>query len=68
MKFTFRLNKRKENKIHMNFFIFSVSMAILNIVSFFVNDNIIGYINLVIGCGCFFCSGMTLQRIVYENN
>lgn len=52
----------------MNFFIFLVSIAILNIVSFFVNDNIIGYINLVIGCGCFFCSGMTLQRIAYENN
>ena len=52
----------------MKFFIFVLSMAILNIVSFFVNDNILGYINLVIACGCFFCSGMTLQRIADENN
>ena len=52
----------------MKFFIFALSMAILNIVSFFLNDNILGYINLVIACNCFFCSGMTLQRIAYENN
>ena len=44
-------------------------MAILNIISFFTNSSIIGgYINLIIGCGCFFCSGMTLQRIADENN
>lgn len=52
----------------MKIFIFELSMAILNIVSFFLNDNILGYINLVIACGCFFCSGMTLQRIVDENS
>lgn len=52
----------------MKFFIFALSMAILNIVSFFVNDNILGYINLVIACDCFFCSGMTLQRITDENS
>ena len=53
----------------MTFFIFSLLMAILNIISFFINESILGgYINLVIGCGCFFCSGMTLQRIADENN
>lgn len=52
----------------MKFFIFSLLMAILNIISFFMNNNILGYINLVISCGCFFCSGMTLQRIADENN
>ena len=52
----------------MKFFIFGFLMAILNIVSFFLNDNILGYINLVIACGCFFFSGMELQRIADENN
>ena len=52
----------------MKFFIFGLLMAILNIISFFMNDNILGYINLIIACGCFFCSGMTLQRIADENN
>ena len=53
----------------MTFFIFSLLMAILNIISFFINESILGgYINLIIGCGCFFCSGMTLQRIADENN
>ena len=53
----------------MNFFIFSLSMAILNIISFFTNNSLLGgYINLIIGCGYFFCSGMTLQRIADENN
>lgn len=53
----------------MKFFIFSLLMAILNIISFFTNSSIVGgYVNLIIGCGCFFCSGMTLQRIVDENN
>ena len=53
----------------MTFFIFGLLMAILNIISFFTNSSILGgYINLIIGCGCFFCSGMTLQRIADENN
>ena len=52
----------------MKVFIFGLSMAILNIVSFFVNDNFLGYINLVIACSCFFCSGMTLQIIADESN
>lgn len=53
----------------MTFFIFSLLMAILNIISFFINSSVLGgYINLIIGCGCFFCSGMTLQRIADENN
>ena len=53
----------------MKFFIFGLSMAILNIISFFTNNSILGgYINLIIGCGCFFCSGMTLQRIADESN
>lgn len=53
----------------MKFFIFGLLMAILNIISFFTNSSILGgYINLIIGCGCFFCSGMTLQRIADENN
>ena len=52
----------------MKFFIFGLLMAILNIISFFMNDNILRYINLVIACGCFFCSGMRLQRIADENN
>lgn len=52
----------------MKFFIFILSMAFLNIVSFFMNYNILKYINLVLGCVCFFCSGMTLQRIADENN
>ena len=53
----------------MTSFIFGLLMAILNIISFFTNESILGgYINLIIGCGCFFCSGMTLQRIADENN
>lgn len=53
----------------MKFFIFGLLMAILNIISFFINSSILGgYINLIIGCGCFFCSGMTLQRIADESN
>ena len=53
----------------MTFFIFGLLMAILNIISFFINESILGgYINLIIGCGCFFCSGMTLQRIADEND
>lgn len=53
----------------MTFFIFGLLMAILNIISFFINESILGgYINLIIGCGCFFCSGMTLQRIADESN
>ena len=53
----------------MKFFIFGLSMAILNIICFLTNSSILGgYINLIIGCGCFFCSGMTLQRIADENN
>ncbi len=53
----------------MTFFIFGLLMAILNIISFFINESILGgCINLIIGCGCFFCSGMTLQRIADENN
>ena len=53
----------------MKFFIFGLSMAILNIICFLTNSSIVGgYINLIIGCGCFFCSGMTLQRIADEND
>lgn len=53
----------------MKFFIFGLLMAILNIFCFLTNSSILGgYINLIIGCGCFFCSGMTLQRIADENN
>ena len=53
----------------MKFFIFGLSMAILNIICFLTNSSILGgYINLIIGCGCFFCSGMTLQRIADESN
>lgn len=49
----------------MKFFIFGLLMAILNIICFLTLG---GYINLIIGCGCFFCSGMTLQRIADESN
>ena len=53
----------------MKFFIFGLLMAILNIICFLTNSSILGgYINLIIGCGCFFCSGMTLQRIADEND
>lgn len=53
----------------MKFFIFGLLMAILNIICFLTNSSIVGgYINLIIGCGCFFCSGMTLQRIADEND
>ena len=50
----------------MKLFIFGLSMAVLNLISFFINDNILGYINLIISCLCFFCSGMDLQRIAYK--
>lgn len=52
----------------MKFFIFGLLMAILNIICFLTNSSILGGYTLIIGCGCFFCSGMTLQRIADENN
>ena len=53
----------------MIFFIFSLLTAVLNIISFIINGNVLGgYINLIIGCVCFFCSGMILPIIIYENN
>lgn len=47
----------------MGLLIFDLSMAILNMVSFFINQNIMGYINFVIGCLCFLCTGMQLKEV-----
>ena len=47
----------------MGLLIFDLSMAILNMVSFFINQNIMGYMNFVIGCLCFVCAGMQLKEV-----
>lgn len=47
----------------MKLFMFGLSMAVLNIVCFLLIDSAFSYINLVIGCLCFFCAGMNLQEI-----
>ena len=46
----------------MKLFMFGLSMAVLNIVYFLLIDSAFSYINLVIGCLCFFCAGMNLQE------
>lgn len=48
----------------MGLLIFDLSIAILNMVSFFINQNIMGYVNFVIGCLCFVCVGMQLKEVV----
>lgn len=48
----------------MGLLIFNLFMAILNMVSFFINQqNILGYINFIIGCLCFFFAGMQVQNV-----
>lgn len=40
------------------------SIAILSMMSFFMNRNIIGYANFVMGCMFFICTGIDLQRFI----
>ena len=47
----------------MKLFIFGLSMAVLNVTCFLLIDSVFSYINLIIGCLCFFCAGMNLQEI-----
>lgn len=47
----------------MRFFIFGLSMAVSNVICSLFTEGIMGYINLIIGCLCFFCAGMQLQEI-----
>lgn len=41
-------------------------MAILNMLSFLINDNAIGYANFVMGCLLFICAGIDLQKFIDE--
>ena len=48
----------------MRLVLFDFSIGILNMISFFINQNIIGYANFVMGCVFFICTGIDLQKFI----